>query len=166
MGLVGFVAETTSQSSSDSWAKTLVQIAIPIILGGFFTALNIWLKKRPNIKNQTSVLNSENFKAELDSTFKQREYVIMENKTLYEQMKQELEACREERREEAEQRKDDAEQAREERIQLTKKIDDLQKRLNRVEIELQAWEVGLKTPPGFVLVKTDKDDTTKDGESS
>jgi hypothetical protein len=41
---------------------------------------------------------------------------------------------------------------------LHETIDELKKRLSKVEIELQAWEMGLKTPQGFVLNKIEEAD--------
>jgi hypothetical protein len=144
--MISFViaAETTT---TDPLYVSILKIVIPIVMGGILTLVTWYLNRKAKSKDSKTKIVSETYKTDAEQASKQREFLIAENQNLYTILKEELEICRKERIE-----SDNTMNS------LHETIDELKKRLSKVEIELQAWEMGLKTPQGFVLNKIEEAD--------
>lgn len=131
---------TAATTEGTSTTTELIKLLAP----GFVAALTsfgvVYLNRKFSKTDKTFETSSANYKSDLDQMVKQREFIIKENEELWNALKLELEMCRAER----------------EKLDLS--LDSLKKRLTKVENELTAWELGLKTPVGFKLVRlTDED---------
>lgn len=131
---------TAATTEGTSTTTELIKLLAP----GFVAALTsfgvVYLNRKFSKTDKTFETSSANYKSDLDQMVKQREFIIKENEELWNALKLELEMCRAER----------------EKLDLS--LDNLKKRLTKVENELTAWELGLKTPAGFKLVRlTDED---------
>ena len=119
---------------------SILKISLPIILGGLFTIVNWYFNHRDKLKDGETKNRTDIYKTEAEQVSKQRQFLITENESLYVLLKSELDICRKERVE-----SDLA------AVALNEIIDALKKRLLKVEIEIQAWEIGLRIPKGYQL---------------
>lgn len=131
---------STAQEESGSTIPGPVQDVIPAIIGAITTLITLYITKKFSKAEKKSEEKQHNYRVELDQLVKQREFVIKENEELWHALKLELDLCRVERE------------------KLDAEVDSLKSRLTRVEQELQAWELGLKTPVGFKLTRIERDD--------
>lgn len=132
---------------------TLIKVLVPIIVSGIITLVVWYLNRKTSVKDGKGKVIAEAYKVDVEQTTKQREFLITENQSLYALLKGELDMCRQERIE-----------LDHTIASLNETIDNLKKRLSKIEIDLQAWEAGLKTPKGFILKKIeDEDDESPEG---
>lgn len=141
-----FIAAEVTTTAEPLYVS-LLKIIAPILLGGLITLLTWYFNRKAKVKDGRGRIVTEAYKIDAEQVTKQREFLITENQSLYILLKDELEMCRNERLE----------------LDITiskhnETIDGLKKRLSKVEIELQAWEMGLKTPKGFILKKIEEED--------
>lgn len=125
---------------------TLVKVIVPIVVSGIITLIVWYLNRKTSVKDGQGKIITEAYKADVEQTAKQREFLITENQSLYTLLKGELDMCRQERIE-----------LDHTIASLNETIDNLKKRLSKIEVELQAWEAGLKVPKGYILKKIEDD---------
>lgn len=113
----------------------LLKAAAPGIMAALTAILTLIIGRRFAGQDKKVEKAKETHNSDVEQMVKQREFIIKENEDLWHALRKELEACRFERE------------------KLEGVLDNLKKRLSRVENELTQWELGLKTPAGFRLVK-------------
>jgi len=131
-------------AEQSAWVSILL-ILLPAVIAGIGSALALILTRKYKIQDKGAEDKGLIYKTDAEQVAKQREFLLVENQTLYSLLKEELENCRKERLEL------DIVIAR-----LNSTIDGLTKRLSKVEAELESWEIGLRTPKGFVLLKVEE----------
>lgn len=126
------LAAETSVSALD-----LVKVSVPGLVAGLTTLVVVFINRRFVNKDHKVDSDHQAIDVSLDQLSKQREFVIKENEELWIALRAELEHCRVEKE------------------KLDSSLDLLRRKTVRMENELAAWELGLKTPAGFKLVKLD-----------
>ena len=129
-----FAAEATKNSST----VEILKVLIPAIIGALATWGGLALQKKFSNEDRTHKEKQDAYDRDLEQTVKQREFIIKENEELWKVLKQDLDAVKVEK------------------SKLEGQIAILRDRMLKVEADLAAWEMGLKTPKGFRLVKIDE----------
>jgi septal ring factor EnvC (AmiA/AmiB activator) len=110
---------------------------LQIIIPALVAILTVWLTNKAVKQKQNAADKKEIYTADIEQMSKQREFLRQENNDLWVALKDELEYCRQTR------------------IELEESLEKLRLKIARIEAELKAWELGLKVPKGFSLVKID-----------
>lgn len=124
------------------WLDALKTIA-PGIIAALSAVITLMISRRFTKEDKEVEGKKVSHASEMEQLVKQREFIIKENEELWHALRKELEMCRIERE------------------KLDGILENLRKRLTKVENELTQWELGLKTPVGFKLVRLDKNDEDK-----
>jgi uncharacterized protein HemX len=133
-------AMVLAATEGTSTTTEMIRLLAPGIVAALTSFGIVYLNRKFSKTDKTEDSRIATYKTDLDQMAKQREFIIKENEELWNALKLELEMCRAERE------------------KLDGSLDSLKKRLAKVESEITAWELGLKVPVGFKLVKlTDED---------
>jgi hypothetical protein len=128
-------AMVLAATEGTSTTTEMIRLLAPGIVAALTSFGIVYLNRKFSKTDKTEDSRISTYKTDLDQVIKQREFIIKENEELWNALKLELEMCRVERE------------------KLDNTLDHLKKRSAKVESEITAWELGLKTPVGFKLVK-------------
>ncbi len=141
------LAALIGAAGDESALVQVLKVIGPALVAGFVALVTLYFGRKFGNKDKGNTIRAENYKVDVEQMIKQREFLLTENQSLFLALKDELEKCKEER-----------DSGKVERDNLDTTIDSMKKRLSKVEGELQAWEMGLKTPVGFRLIKIEGGD--------
>lgn len=105
------------------------------VIPGIVSLIVVILTNRNSKIDKDKTIKTDLYKVELESLQHQRESARVENDSLREALKDELEDCRTLRRD------------------LEEALQELRVKIYVIEAELLAWRNGLRTPTGFILVR-------------
>lgn len=115
-----------------------------VVIGATITALTSLLTYFITAKHKQKQFTQEQelalYKVKNETLSVEREMLTAEESELRAMLREELDRCR-------------VENAR-----LDRELEELKRRLLNIEIELKAWELGLKVPKGFELIQVDQEE--------
>ena len=141
--LLSLISLLSQVTETDQWAE-IIKILGPALIGALTTWGGLALQKRYSKSEKKMEQTTQAYKIDSEIIIKQREFIIRENEELWKALREELEMCRVERE------------------KLDGLLENMKKRLTKIESELTAWELGLKTPKGFRLIKLEDQSKIED----
>lgn len=135
LNIVLFAAEASKSSPT----VEILKVFIPAIIGAMAAWGGIVLQRKYSSDDKKETQKIDAYKVDLEQNAKQREFIIKENEELWKALKEELDIVKEEKK------------------KLDAQVAIMRDRVLKIEADLAAWELGLKTPKGFRLVRIEND---------